>query len=646
MLPRGPAHAPRDPRDSMRGMALGRRTRTALVAAGLVAAVFAVYGQTLRFGYARSDDVLYVVENDAVRAGLSLRGVAWAFTTHYAANWHPITWLSLMLDAELFGAGPAGFHATNAALHALSACLFFGALYSATGRVGASGFAAALFALHPIHVESVAWISERKDVLAAVFGMGALWAYVGYARRGGALPYLGVLALFALGLMSKPTLVSWPGVLLLLDIWPLARWRRRAADPVVPGVAPDLPPAPARTPVFLVVEKLPFALLSAATAVVTWRVQQGPLGVGESIEAGERIANAAVAYARYLGKLVWPDRFAFFYPHPALPGGTPLGPAEVTLALLVLAGVTALAWRGEARRPWLLVGWLWFVGALVPMVGLWQVGRQGMADRYALLSFPGLYVALAWTADNDLAAWRARSAWRSEAIRALALAVLVALGARAWLQVRTWRDPHALFAQAIAVAPDAPFGLSGLAALLVQEGRIPEAEALLRRALARSPDDLDALANMGVVQVARGDLREAIRLATRVVEIDPSAPNQVQLGKFYQAAGRNADAELHYRAAMARDPDSPEPPHLLAKLLEVRGLREEADALRAHAIALHERALARGFAPARAQLRIGQIELERGRAAEARRRFEAALALAPNDDEARQGLEQAQAASK
>ena len=325
-----------------------------------------------------------------------------------------------------------------------------------------------------------------------------------------------------------------------------------------------------------------------------------------------------------------------------MPGGAPLAPAGVALALLLLVVATALAWRAAPRRPWLLVGWLWFVGVLMPMIGLVQVGRQGMADRYALLSFPGLYVAIAWTADVGLASWRARSARRRDALAALAVALLVTLAARAWLQVRTWRDPRALFAQAVAVAPDSPFGLSGLAAILVKEGRIDEAEPLLRHALAGAPDDVGALANLAVVEVARGDLDEAVRLAGRVAEMDPSAPHHVQLGKFLQAAGRNAEAEAHYRAAMERDPDSPEPPHLLARVLELRGLREEADALRAKAIALHERRLERGFSAARAHLRIGELELERRRADAARRHFESALELAPHDEAARAGLERAE----
>jgi tetratricopeptide (TPR) repeat protein len=631
-------------------MALGRsmspmRAGSALVAAGLVAAVLAVYGQTLGFGYAQSDDLMYVVDNGAVRAGLSLRGVAWAFTSSYAANWHPLTWLTLMLDAEIAGPVPAAFHATNVALHALAACLFFGALLSATGRLGASAFAAALFAVHPVHAESVAWITERKDVLAAAFGFAVLWAYVGYARRGGARRYLGVLALYACGLMSKPTLVSWPFLLLLLDVWPLARWRPRAWSGTVPGVAPEVAPAPARSAGFLVREKLPLLALSLVSCVVTLHVQEAPLQVGESIGVVDRIGNAAVSYARYVGKLVWPDGFAFFLPHPALPGGTPLTPSHVVLAAGLLAAATALAWRAAPRRPWLLCGWLWFAGVLVPMIGLVQVGRQGMADRYALLSFPGLYVALSWTADEALARWRARGAWQRDLVAALALALIAALGVRAWLQVRTWGSPHALFAQAIEVAPDAPFGLSGLAAMLVAEGRIREAEALLRHARERAPDDLGALANMAVVQAARGDFDEAVRLAARVVEIDPSGPHLVQLAKFLQAAGRTAEAEAQLRAAAETDPGTPEPRRLLARLLEARGLRDEADRLRAEAIALHARAQQRGFEPARAELRMGEIELERGRADAAMRHFEAALRLAPGDEAAQAGLARALRAS-
>jgi tetratricopeptide (TPR) repeat protein len=425
-------------------------------------------------------------------------------------------------------------------------------------------------------------------------------------------------------------------------VWPLARWRSGDRDVPMPGVAPDVVPAPARSARFLALEKLPLAALSALSCLVTLRVQQAPLGVGERIGLSDRAANAVVGYARYLGKLVWPDGFAFFYPHPALPGGTPLAPTAVTLALLGLLAATALAWRERRRWPWLLVGWLWFIGVLVPMSGLVQAGRQAIADRYALLAFPGLYVAIAWSADVGLASWRARAAWRRDAVAALAVALLVALGVRAWQQAWTWSDPHVLFAQAIAVAPDAPFGLSGLAALLVADSRLDDAEALLSRALSRAPDDIGAQANMAVVQLARGRVDEAARLAARVAEIDPSAPHEVQLAKFLQAGGRSEEAETHYRNAMRIDPDSPEPRRLLARLLEARGLREEADSLRAEAIALHERALARGFARPRAELRIGEIELERGHADAAMRRFESVLASSPEDDAARAGLARAQ----
>ncbi|HVQ27497.1 MAG TPA: tetratricopeptide repeat protein, partial [Planctomycetota bacterium] len=334
----------------------------------------------------------------------------------------------------------------------------------------------------------------------------------------------------------------------------------------------------------------------------------------------------------------------FFLPHPALAGGTPLTASQVLGALALLGVATALAWRAAPRAPWLLVGWLWFVGVLVPMIGIVQVGRQGMADRYALLSFPGLYVALSFSADVGLARWRAGAAWRRDLQVAVALALLVALGLRAWLQVRTWRDPHALFTQAIEVAPDSPFGLSGLAAVLVAEGRIPEADALLRHARERAPDDLGSLANMAVVQVALGHLDEAVRLQTRVVEIDPSAPHHVQLGKFLLASGRAADAEAQFRAAVEKDATNPEAPRILARMLEARGEREEADRLRVAAIAVHERALARGFSPALAELRIGEIELERRRPAEAAQRFEAALRLAPEDQAAKAGLARAQQA--
>jgi tetratricopeptide (TPR) repeat protein len=600
-------------------MTQGSRARSAAVAAGLAAAIFAVYGQTAGFDFAPTDDGLYVTGNDVVRSGLSLRGVAWAFTSREAANWHPLTWLSLMLDAELFGVSSAGFHATNAVLHALAAGLLFGALRAATGRLGASALVAALFALHPIHVESVAWISGRKDVLSGLFGFATLWAYVGYARRGGARRYLAVAAWLSAGLMAKPALVTWPCVLLLLDVWPLGRWRPWGRESFLPGVAADLPPVPQRTPAFLVLEKLPLFALTAAASALTWVAQQAPLRVAEPIGVGDRLANAAVAYARYLGKLVWPDGFTIFYPHPALPGGTPLTHGAVALALALLVALSAFAWRRASREPWLLIGWLWFVGVLVPMIGLLQVGRQALADRYAYLAFPGLYLALAWSADSGLAAWRARSALRRDLATALCVALLALLGARAWLQVRVWRDGETLLTHALSHAPRAPFALSGLAAHLVPQRRLAEAEVLLRQALEVDPDDLGALKNLSVVRLARGDLEQAIRLATRVTEIDPSASQQLQLGKFLEAAGRSEEAEARYREAIARDPGEPEARVLLARRLEARGRFEEADAQRVAALEHHQRVLARGFAAARARLRIQEIERERERAVSRRR---------------------------
>jgi len=601
-------------------MTQGSCARSAAVAAGLAAAVLAVYGQTVGFDFAPTDDGLYAAGNDVVKSGLSWRGAAWAFTSREAANWHPLTWLSLMLDAQLFGASPAGFHAVNAVLHALAVCLLFAALRAATGRLGTSAFAAALFALHPIHVESVAWISERKDVLSGAFGFAALGCYVGYARRGGTGRYLAVFGLLAAGLMSKPTLVTWPCLLLLLDRWPLGRWRPRGRESAeLPGIAADLSRAPRRTLAYLVLEKLPLLALSAASSAATLVAQQGPMRVVEHVGLDARIANAAVAYARYLGKLVWPDGFTLFYPHPALPGGTPLAPGTVLLALSLLALLSVFAWRRAASEPWLGVGWLWFLGVLVPMIGLLQVGRQAMADRYAYLAFPGLYLALAWSADARLAGWRARSALRRDLVAAACVALLVLLGARAWLQVRVWRDGERLLVHALAHAPRAPFALSGLAAHLVPQRRFAEAEALLRRALEVDPDDLGALKNLSVVELARGDLEQAIRLATRVAEIDPSAPQQLQLGKFLEAARRGDEAEARYREAIARDPDGAEARVLLARLLDARGRFEEADAQRVAALEHHRRALARGFAAERARQRIQEIEGEREQAAARRR---------------------------
>ena len=360
----------------------------------LVFATVALYYPVRSHPFVNYDDNVYVTENEQVKAGLDWDTVQWAFTTTEAGNWHPLTWLSHALDYELFELNPAGHHETNVLLHVLNALLLFWVLRQATGFTGRSWMVAALFALHPINVESVAWISERKNLLSMMFFLLALGAYRWYVREPRSSRYAVVLGLFALGLMAKPQVITLPFVLLLWDYWPLRRMA--VADDQSAAEPADESPLVQRSFSWLVAEKLPMLALCAASAFITMKAQQaaGAMNtVKNSFPLSIRMGNAIVCYARYIGKALWPSHLALVYPHP----GTSLEIWEVLAALVLLLAITALVLR-ERHRRYLLVGWLWFLGTMVPMIGLVQVGEQAMADRYAYLPFIGLFIMVCWGA--------------------------------------------------------------------------------------------------------------------------------------------------------------------------------------------------------------------------------------------------------
>jgi tetratricopeptide (TPR) repeat protein len=406
-----------------------RRTRiVALALAALVAAAFAPAAQN---GFVLLDDQTYIVANPHLRGGFTAEALRWAFGESYASNWSPLTWLSHLLDVRLFGLDPRPHHLESVLLHAANAVLLFLALRGLTGRLWASALAAALFGAHPLRVESVAWAAARKDLLAGLCWMLALGAWVRYARRPSAARYGAVLAALALGLMAKPTLVTLPFVLLLLDWWPLGRLRPRR----------DGSSRSAR----LVAEKIPLFLLAAASAALTWRAQAswGAMDYLGDLSLAERCANALVSYVAYLGTAVWPAGLAVYYPHP----GHALGAARPVAAALLLLALSALALAGARRRPWLAAGWLWYLGTLVPMIGLVQVGAQARADRYTYLPLIGVALAAAWSL-ADVAGRRPRL---RTAAAVLALAALCALAAASRAQTALWRDDRTLFGHAAAV---------------------------------------------------------------------------------------------------------------------------------------------------------------------------------------------------
>jgi tetratricopeptide (TPR) repeat protein len=500
----------------------------------LVAGVLAIYGQTLGFDFVVFDDDKYVTGNEMVQKGLSLEGLGWAFANTAVSAWHPLTWYSHMLDAQLFGLWAGGHHATGFLLHALAAVLLFLALRSLTGSVWPSAGAAALFAWHPLRVESVAWISERKDVLSGVFAMLALWCYARYARSGSRAAWLGTFGSLGLGLLAKPTLVPLPFGLLLLDWWPLARrqsWTR------------------------LVVEKLPFFALSAGVSLITLFFQQRYLT--DTVTGLQRAANAVVAIETYLRKLVWPSALAPLYPHPNLPaqGGVPLSLGTVLASALVLVVITLAVLR--ARKPPYLVGWLWFLGLLVPTLGFVQVGRHSLADRYTYLPGIGLAIAIAWGVAElgaRLSPPARRLSWAAAAL------ALLGYGIAAHHQTRIWRDSETLLRHTLEVSPRASAMRSNLGRWLYLHERTDEAIEQLRAGLEVDPGNELMHFDLGRALLAKGKADEAIEQFRRALALDPrDARYWYYLGVIYEREGRLDEAIEHLRRTVELTPGAEAP---------------------------------------------------------------------------------------
>ncbi len=477
------------------------RALAASIAAGLCVLVAAVFWRTGDFGFVAFDDPKYVLDDPHVLAGLSWAGVRWAFSTTWAANWHPLTWLSLMLDVEVFGPDPGWMHRLNVMWHGADAILLFLVLRRASGSTWRPALVAALFGVHPLHVESVAWISERKDVLSAFFWMSAMAGWVWYARRPAVGRYLLVAAAMALGLLAKPMVVTLPAVLLLLDVWPLGR-----ADPTRPwrSWAPRL-----------LLEKVPLLALSIASSAATLAAQSaaGAVAASARLPPAARIGNALIAWVWYLWKSIWPTSLAAFHPHPALsPGGIPAW--TVAGAALVLAAVSALAWRERGRRPWLAVGWGWYLVTLLPVIGLVQVGRQGVADRYGYLPLVGVFLALAWSLPAASALSRAAAA-------AGASAAVISLAVAARAQVETWRDTASVFSHATSVDRDNWLAWGSLGVWHFDAGRRDEALRAFLEAVRAAPWDADGWANVAACHAAEGRWGQATDALERAVSLRP-----------------------------------------------------------------------------------------------------------------------------
>jgi Flp pilus assembly protein TadD len=594
--------------ESEAGRATGSAlARPAWIGVGLVLLAVLVYAPVRGHAFVSWDDQTYVCSNPHVAGGPTAANIRWAFTTGYAGNWHPLTWISHMLDVSLFGMDAGAHHVTNLVLHVANTLLLFGVLRRATGALGRSAFVAALFAVHPLHVESVAWVAERKDVLSTLFLLLTLEAYVAWVRAPSPKRYALVLLAFAAGLMSKPMIVTLPFALLLLDAWPLRRMTDAAA---------------ARR---LVVEKIPLFVLAAASCVVTFVAQRGWGAVGglEKYPLGGRVANALVAYVAYVVKTLKPTGLSALYPYdPALPIW------RAALAGAALVGVTLLAVRQRRARPWFLVGWLWFLGTLVPVIGLVQVGMQSMADRYTYVPLVGLFVVIAWGA-TDLVGWERR---RGAALPAAAVAATLACAVLASRQVETWKDSEALWRHAVNVDPDSAVARNDLGTALCDQGRYDDAIVEFREFLRIRPDDADAHNNIGHALSMQGRHDEAVAEFRAAIAARPDfARAYGNLGLALRTLGRRDEALAALREASRLEPDYPVAHHNLAIALAESGRLDEAVAEISETLRLTP-----DDGPSHAD--FGLILERRGDRAGAVREFETALRLDPDNDSARAGM--------
>lgn len=540
-----------------------------LVCIFLIIATFAVYYQVRNHEFIDYDDNIHVFENPHVREGLTPGSIVWAFTATQGVLWHPVTWLSFMVDYELFGLNPGWYHLINIFFHIANTLLLYLFLRYVTGALWRSAFIAALFALHPLHVESVAWVTERKDVLSIFLMMIALLIYVKYAERPSLKRYFLIFLFFVLGLMAKPMIVTFPFVLLLLDYWPLGRFKTGESGRK-PMTTESLTHKYKRvTNLQLILEKIPFFALSAARSIFTFfEVEIGltlyPVG---SISMVHRITNAIVSYAVYIGKMFWPCNLAIFYPH----RGSSLPVWQVVCAGFFLIVVTVMVIRLARRFPYLPVGWFWYIGTLVPVIGL---GEKAIADRYTYLPIIGLFIIIAWGIQDISARW----SHRKMILSLSAGIVLAALMVSSWLQVRLWKDSVTLFEHSLNVTEDNFVLQYGLAQTLRRQGKIDEAVTHYKEALRIHPEFFEPNDALGSILAQRGDLDQAIKYFYEAVRINPYNPQVLSnLGLALGMQGRLDEAISYYRKALKINPNLASTHYNLGYALKLQGKTEEAE---------------------------------------------------------------------
>jgi protein O-mannosyl-transferase len=563
----------------------------------LVAISLAVFGQTVRYDFVNFDDDLYVYNAPAIQAGLTIKGLALAFTSSHARNWHPLTTISHMLDCQLYGLKPGGHHATNVVLHTIATLLLFRVLWQMTGAVWKSAVVAALFAVHPLHVESVAWVSERKDVLSGVFFLLMLDAYVRYTRAPCITRYLVVAVLFAAGLMSKPMLVSAPVILLLLDYWPLRRFEQVSSTKGKAKIAKSGDQWRVIRDLFL--EKVPLLVLAAGSCIITFVLQKRAAGAIPPLPLLWRVQNAFVSYVIYVWKTLWPTRLAVFYPHP----NNTLAIWEIILAIGLLLAVTIAAIVFRRERPYLFTGWFWYLSMLVPVIGLVQVGEQGHADRYTYLPHIGLFLLAVWLVADVMTFDKSRS----RLAIATAAAVIVALGSAASIQTSYWRNSETLWTHALATTSDNDFAHNNLGYLCIDRGEIEKAISHFETASRIRSSKLDPHYSVG------------------------SAFVEMNLADALAGKSRSDEAMVHYEEAIRLQPNYADAYYNRGNILFAEGRIDEA-------MADWEKTLQIQPNDADAHTGLGNALLRKGLIREAVAHYEKALALAPEDPHSRNNI--------
>jgi protein O-mannosyl-transferase len=542
----------------------------------LAALVLIVFSQTLQHEFVNYDDGQYVYDNPGIVSGLSLDGIQWAFTHVHGGNWHPLTTISHMLDCQLVGLQPWEHHMTNVLLHLLAAIFLFLALRQLTGALWPSAAVAAIFAIHPLRVESVAWISERKDVLSGVFFMLILWAYARYARSNRPSPgrYAVIVVLFALGLMCKPSLVTLPFVLLLLDYWPLQRVagqssnsRPRSSADSHPAKSSSRAPLARKSVRYLLIEKVPLFVLSGASCLATLLAQERAMMTLGQLTFGDRLANMAVSYVVYLGQMFWPVGLAVVYPYPK----SGWNMVETSLAFLVLIIISAVFFTWRAKYPVLLVGWLWFLGMLIPMIGLVQVGMQSHADRYTYLPEIGLYLLVTWGAMELFAKWQSGR----RVLIAVAVLIVTGLTADSYVETSFWRNSETLWNHALANTSKNFIAQTHLGDVLINQGRLDEAITQLRQALLVTNYPL-AHFNLGYALALKGNWAEATDSFQAAIRFRPNySEAHGNLAVSLSKLGRTDEAMAELETALRLEDNYRDHCNLAGLLLRV-GRRDEA----------------------------------------------------------------------